>query len=90
MQIRRVSGALGAEITGVDLRDPDLDFEALYQTFLEHEVIFLREVHLSEDEHLALGRRFGTPSIYPVARVLGATEPSNDCDRGRPRQPTPC
>ena len=55
---------------------PDLDFEALYQTFLEHEVIFLREVHLSEDEHLALGRRFGTPSIYPVARVLGATEPS--------------
>ena len=76
MQIRRVSGALGAEITDVDLRDPDLDFEALYQTFLEHEIIFLREVHLSEDEQLALGRRFGTPSIYPVARVLGATEPS--------------
>ena len=67
---------MGAEITGVDLRDPDLDFEALYQTFLEHEVIFLREVHLSEDEQLALGRRFGTPSIYPVARVMGATEPS--------------
>ncbi len=71
-----IAGALGAEITGVDLRDPDLDFEALYQTFLEHEVIFLREVHLSEDEQLALGRRFGTPSIYPVARVMGATEPS--------------
>ncbi len=76
MEIRRVAGALGAEITGVDLRDPGLDFDAVYQAFLEHEVIFFREVHLSEEEHLALGRRFGTPSIYPVARVMGATEPS--------------
>ncbi len=76
MQVRRVAGALGAEISGIDLRDPDLDFDAVYQAFLEHEVIFFRGAHLTEEEHLALGRRFGTPSIYPVARVLGATEPT--------------
>ena len=76
MEIRRICGALGAEITGVDLRHPDLDFGAVYRAFLEHEVIFFREVHLTAEEHLALGRRFGTPSIYPVARLLGATEPT--------------
>ena len=76
MLIRRVSGALGAEITGVDLRDPDLDFDAVYKAFLDHEVIFFRGAHLTEEEHFALGRRFGTLSIYPVARVTGATEPT--------------
>ena len=33
MQVRRVAGALGAEIVGVDLRDPDLDFDAIYGAF---------------------------------------------------------
>ena len=48
MQIRRVAGALGAEIIGVDLRDPDLDFDAVYRAFLEHEVIFFRGAHLTK------------------------------------------
>jgi taurine dioxygenase len=39
-------------------------------------VIFFREVNLSEAEQFALGERFGTPSIFPVARLMGATEPT--------------
>lgn len=74
--ITPVSGALGAVIDGVDLRDPALDIEPIHRALLDHEVIFFREVDLTEDEQLALGRRFGTPSIYPVARILGATEPT--------------
>ena len=87
MQVRRVAGALGAEIIGVDLRDPDLDFDAVYRAFLEHEVIFFRGAHLTEEEHLALGRRFGTPSIYPVARVMGATEPTMTVIKDGPNSP---
>ena len=87
MQVRRVAGALGAEITGVDLRDPDLDFDAVYQAFLENEVIFFRGAHLTEEEHLALGRRFGTPSIYPVFRVMGATEPTMTVIKDGPHSP---
>ena len=87
MRIRRVAGALGAEIIGVDLRDPDLDFGAVYQAFLDHEVIFFREAHLTEGEHLSLGRRFGTPSIYPVARVMGATEPTMTVIKDGPNSP---
>ena len=87
MQIRRVAGALGAEIIGVDLRDPELDFDAVYRAFLEHQVIFFRGVHLTEEEQLALGRRFGTPSIYPVMRVLGATEPTMTVIKDGPNSP---
>ncbi len=87
MQVRRVAGALGAEIMGVNLRDPDLDFDAVYGAFLEHEVIFFRGAHLTEEEHLALGRRFGTPSIYPVARVMGATEPTMTVIKDGPNSP---
>ncbi len=87
MQLRRVSGALGAEISGVDLRDPHFDFDAVYEAFLEHEVIFFRGVNLNAEEHLALGRRFGTPSIYPVARLLGATEPTMTVLEDGPHSP---
>ena len=87
MQIRRVAGALGAEIIGVDLRDPELDFDAVYQAFLEHEVIFFREAHLTEEEQLALGWRFGTPSIYPVRRIAGATEPTTIVIEDGPNSP---
>ena len=70
-----VSGALGAVIEGVDPRDPDMEFEGVRQALLHHEVIFFRGANLTEDEQFALGRRFGTPSIYPIARLMGATEP---------------
>ena len=76
MEVHQVAGALGAVIEGVDLRDPDFDFDGVHRALLEHEVVFFRGVHLSEAEHLQLGKRFGTPSIFPVARILGATEPT--------------
>jgi taurine dioxygenase len=76
MEILPVTAALGAEIRGVDLRDPDFDFEAVHRALLEHEVVFFRDVNLTEEEHLRLGRRFGTPSIFPVARLMGMTEPT--------------
>lgn len=76
MKIERVTGALGAVIEGVDLRDPDLDITSIREAVLEHEVVFFRQVGLSETEHLALGERLGTPSVYPVASILGATGPT--------------
>lgn len=87
MDIIPVTGALGAEIRGVDLRDIDADFEAVKAALLEHEVVFFRDAHLTEDEHLALGRRFGTPSIFPVARLMGATEPTMTVIEDGPESP---
>ena len=74
MQVTRVAGALGARIDGVDPRDPAA-FDDIKAALLEHEVVFFRGANLSEEEQFELGRRFGTPSIFPVQRLLGATEP---------------
>lgn len=71
-----ITGVLGAEVRDVDLRDPDIDFAAIYAALVEHEVLFFRGAALTEEEHLELGRRFGTPSVFPIARLLGATEPT--------------
>lgn len=71
-----LTGALGAVVEGVDLRDPGADFDGVLQALLDHEVLIFPEVHLSEAEHLRLGCRFGVPSVYPVAAILGATEPT--------------
>lgn len=76
LDIRPVSGALGAEVHGVDLRTVDDDgFEQIRSLLHEHEVLFFPGAGLSEDEHMVLGRRFGEVAIFPVARLLGATEP---------------
>ena len=76
MKVIPVAGALGAVIEGVDPRDDDFDVAPVRAALLEHEVVFFRGLHLSFDEHLEFGRLFGTPSVYPVARILGATEPT--------------
>jgi len=76
-EVRHVAGALGAELSGVDLRSmDDADIEALRALIHEHEVVFFRELWLTDEEHLSLGRALGTPSIFPISRLLGGTEPS--------------
>ncbi len=82
-----VTGALGAVIDGTDPRDDDFDFDAVHAALLEHEVVFFRGLNLNEAEHLELGRRFGSPSVFPVARILGATEPTMTVIADGPESP---
>ena len=64
--VRPLTGALGAEIRGVDLTQlDDAQWDALYATWLEHLVLFFPDQSLDADAHVALGRRFGTPEIHP-------------------------
>jgi taurine dioxygenase len=70
--VHPVAGALGAEISGVDLAN-DLDDEtiaALRRAWLDHLVIFLRDQHLSPARFLAFARRFGEPIEYPFVKGL--------------------
>jgi taurine dioxygenase len=70
--IERVAGALGAEITGVDLRKPldDTTYTLLRRAWLEHLVIFFRDQDLSPAQFLAFARRFGDPVEYPFVKGL--------------------
>ena len=60
MQVKLLSGALGAEISGVNLQDTsDKNFDVINNLLLEHKVIFFRNQNITADEQLALGKHFG-------------------------------
>jgi taurine dioxygenase len=77
LDIRPLSGAIGAEIGGIDLASP-LDDEAvaaIRRAWLDHLVIFFRGQDLPPERLLAVARRFGRPIEYPfVAGIDGFPE----------------
>src|SRR3954464_8606463 len=77
--VRQLSSALGAEILGVDLRDP-ID-ERLKQKFLDawhqHLVILLRNQTLDEDDQVRFAQNFGPPAKTSSGRTFaGVKHPS--------------
>jgi taurine dioxygenase len=67
LEIHPISGALGAEIAGVDLSE-DLDsgmIAAIRYAWLDHLVIFFRGQNLSPKRFLAFARNFGEVVEYP-------------------------
>ena len=60
MEIKLLSGALGAEIKGINLKDTsDENFKKINDLLLEHKVIFFRDQIISQKEHIALAEKFG-------------------------------
>jgi len=65
-KVVRLAGSLGAEVRGLRLGAlSDEEFESLRQLLLEHLVLFFPDQHLSVDEHVALGARFGPLEAHP-------------------------
>jgi taurine dioxygenase len=59
-EIRTLTPAIGAEISGLDLARLDDDgFAVLHRTLLDRLVIVLRDQALSPEDHLAFARHFG-------------------------------
>jgi taurine dioxygenase len=69
MQVKRIAGALGAEIHGVDL-SADAPVEAIRRAFLEHQVIFFRDQRLTPAQFMAFARRMGKPVEYPFVKGI--------------------
>ena len=61
LNIRKLSYALGAEITGVDLRGvlSDDTIAAIRKAWLEHLVLVLPGQDITPEQHIAFGARFG-------------------------------
>src|SRR5215469_11666052 len=72
LEVRRLSGAIGAEISGVDLTDGASDdlIGELRALWLEHLVLFFRGQTLPPKEFLAFASRFGEPMEYPFLKGL--------------------
>ncbi|MDG1739091.1 MAG: TauD/TfdA family dioxygenase [Paracoccaceae bacterium] len=62
MEIKPLTGGLGAEIIGADLTD-DSSFADIQQAFADHSVIVIRNQEFSPDEHLQFARRFGEINV---------------------------
>jgi alpha-ketoglutarate-dependent taurine dioxygenase len=70
--VQRIAGALGAEISGVDLSQ-DLDdatVAAIRAAWLEHCVIFFRDQDLAPARFLAFAKRFGAVVEYPFVKGI--------------------
>jgi len=66
LKITRLAGALGAEIRGLALSTADDEDIANIKTLLlSHQVLFFPDQCLNIDDHVALGRRFGTLESHP-------------------------
>ncbi len=77
MEVVPVSGALGAEIRGVDLRALESEqIPAILDLLHRCEVIFFRGAALTPEEHMKVAAGFGEVSIYPTSLLNGATEPT--------------
>lgn len=74
--VHPLSPVVGAEVEGLDLTKPLSDDTVAWvrQQLLEHLVLFFRDQHLDDDQHVEFAARFGTVTSPPMPTV-GSTRP---------------
>ena len=71
MEVKLLSGALGAEIKGVNLKDTsEENFKKINELLLEHKAIFFRDQKITEEEHMALAEKFGPLETHAYVKGL--------------------
>ena len=71
MKVKLCSGALGAEIEGIDLKTINSDnFKTINDLLLEHKVIFFREQNMSPEEQIKLAKLFGPVEEHAYVKGL--------------------
>lgn len=72
LDVRPLSGTIGAEIHGLDLRQvDDTTIAAIRAVWLERKVVFFPDQRFTPEDHLAFAQRFGEPTEgHPVIRGL--------------------
>ncbi len=72
IKIEPVAGALGAEVSGVDLTKP-FDAQTVSEisgALFQHLVIFLRDQNITSEQYLGFARNFGEILPYPLVQGL--------------------
>lgn len=69
IDVQPISGALGAEIYGIDIACQTSDDEIMQEVRMalsEQGVIFFRDQEITPEQHIAFGRWFGPLNRHPV------------------------
>ncbi len=71
VEITPLTAAIGAEVSGVDLREEltDVDVKVLRQALLDHLVLFFRDQPVTDDEQIVFALRFGPMHVSPLQTV---------------------
>ena len=71
-EVKALSPALGAEVTGIDLSVPlgDAIIDDLRAIWLKHQMIVIRGQDLTPAQQLAFAKALGEPDIYPFLTGL--------------------
>jgi taurine dioxygenase len=68
ISVDKYTPIIGAEISGADLTQlSNRQVDEIHRALAENSVIFFRDQHLSQEQHLAFGRNFGELHIHPAA-----------------------
>jgi len=71
MKVKLLSGALGAEISGIDLKDSSKDnYKKINNLLLEHKVIFFRNQDITHEEQIALAQNWGPLEHHAYVKGL--------------------
>ncbi|ROO89744.1 taurine dioxygenase [Actinocorallia herbida] len=86
VEFRKVTRNIGAEVSGVDLREglePE-QVQAIRTGLLDHGVLFFRDQHITDEQHVAFAKQFGTANLPPMdtsgsaVHVLDQTDPKGE------------
>lgn len=88
---KRLTGAIGAEIAGLDLAAPGYDniHPTIHEAFLEHAVVVLRGQDLSPEHLIKVSKKFGTLESHVLSQFNMKDHPevlliSNVKEKGKP------
>lgn len=72
IEIRPLTGAIGAEIVGVDLSGEisNQQFDAIHQAWLDYLVIYFRNQNLTPQQHRDFAARFSALEAHPYVESI--------------------
>jgi len=83
LELRPLTGTFGAEISGIDLREPldDPTVAEIRGSLLEYEVLFFRGQTIDPEQHIRFARYFGELHLPPVQTKHGPWPEVNVIDQ---------
>jgi taurine dioxygenase len=72
IEVTPLAGALGAEISGIDMAQPlgNQLFQEVHDALIENQVIFFRDQDITPAQHVDFARQFGTLQVHPLVPHL--------------------